>query len=84
MLSFPGRVNGIIKCRLVKKQCDNPEKFLHFQFGNEWLLQRKGSNEFMGSENIRKYLKMKTKDGKIVPMNDATFEKYNKQINLKD
>ncbi len=62
----------------------NKKAYLFYQWGDEWVLINYIDGFFSGSDNIKKYLKMKTKDGKIVPMNDATFEKYNKQINLKD
>ena len=51
-----------------------------YQFEDEWVFLDYRKGFFTGSENIRKYLKMKTKDGKIVPMNDATFEKYNRLL----
>lgn len=39
---------------------------------------------FMGSGDFKKYLKMRKKNGEIAPINNATFKKYNKVINLKD
>ncbi len=39
-------------------------------------------NHFEVSSRDFKLLKMKTSDGKIVPMNDATFKKYNRQIDM--
>lgn len=52
-----------------------------YQFDDTWILHDKRKRFFTGSGNIRKYLKMKTNDGKIIPMNDITFKTYNK---LKD
>ena len=53
-----------------------------YQFDNTIIL-RFGST-FTGAGNFKKYVKMKTKDGKILPINNATFKEYNKNINLKD
>lgn len=38
---------------------------------------------FIAPDSVKKHLKMKMKDGKILPMNDETFKKYNTPINLK-
>lgn len=54
------------------------------QYDNGWLLYRNKAKMYMGSKNIQKYLEMKRQDGKIVPMNDVTFKKYNTEIFLKD
>lgn len=39
---------------------------------------------FDGSLEARKYLYMKTLSGKLVPIDNTTFQKLHKQINLKD
>ena len=57
--------------------------YTFYQFDDGWILLDHKNNFFTGSENMRKYLMM-FKDGKYIPMNDETFEKYNKQIDLKD
>lgn len=65
---------------------DSSKKVIAYEFhqlNDEWVLYVYKTHLFIGSENIKKFLQMKTKDGKIVPINDATFEKYNTQINLK-
>ena len=58
--------------------------YIFYQFDDTWILHDKRKRFFTGSGNIRKHLKMETKDGKVVPMNDITFKKYNKLIKLKD
>jgi len=60
----------------------NEELATFYQFSNDWILIAPNGN-FEGSKNIKKYLKMKTLSGKVVPINNATFKKYNKAINLK-
>ncbi|CAA6798551.1 MAG: Unknown protein [uncultured Sulfurovum sp.] len=52
-----------------------------YQFEDDWILIAPNGN-FEASKNIRKYLKMKTSSGKVVPINNATFQKYNKKIKL--
>ena len=55
-----------------------------YQFKDAWVLMDIRKQYFTGAGNIKKYVKMKTKDGKIIPINNATFKKYNKNIDLKD
>ena len=60
----------------------NNEKLATFyQLEDDWILIAPNGH-FEASKNIRKYLKMKTSSGKVLPINDATFKKYNKHINL--
>lgn len=60
----------------------NKELATFHQFNNEWILISP-EGYFEVSKNAKKHLKMKIKSGEVVPMNNATFEKYNKKINLK-
>lgn len=54
-----------------------------YQFKNdEWILIN-SDGYFEASRDARQYLKRKTLDGKIAPINDETYEKYNKKIILK-
>lgn len=73
-----------VKIQQDNAQCDNRVVIKFRQYDDAWLLYRYEPKMYMGSENIKKYLKMKTKSGEIIPMNDATFQKYNRQIKLKD
>lgn len=50
--------------------------FLQFEDGEAAFISKAGY--FQATEHARKYLKMKTSKGEIVPINDATFEKFNK------
>lgn len=63
-------------------QCGDRNLITFRQYGDAWLLYIYGK-KYMGPENVKKYLKMKTKSGEIIPMNDATYEKYSGQILLK-
>ena len=72
----------IKKYKNVEKNFLN--RYVFLQNDDDWLLYDIETHTFTGSKNIQKYLKMKTEDGKVVPINDATFNKYNKTINLKD
>ena len=60
----------------------NKLKATFFQFKDEAWVMLGANGNFEMSKNAKKYLKMIVPDGTIVPMNDATFEKYNKKINL--
>jgi len=57
-------------------------KYKIYKFNDAWFLYIRRSRYFASSKNAKKYLKMKTKDGKVIPMNDATFQKYNKTISI--
>ena len=47
------------------------------QYKGELAIKRSVSNPFFESSSRKmKLLQMKTKDGKIIPMNDATYKKY--------
>lgn len=48
----------------------------------EAVLQNKKTKQFQIIDNARQYLKMKNSAGEIVPMNDATFIKYNKLVSV--
>jgi hypothetical protein len=50
---------------------------------SNWLITT-SDGYFGGSPESRKYLYMKTSSGKSVPIDDATYNKFHKQINLKD
>lgn len=62
---------------------EKKERYRFWQFGEEWVMDQLRSNIFTGSSNITKYHKMIGKDRQVVPMNDATFEKYNQPLNIK-
>lgn len=49
---------------------------------NEWIFLNK--RNFIHSSGGRKYLKMTDENGQVNPINDITYNKYYKQINLKD
>jgi hypothetical protein len=49
----------------------------------DWLVITPDGH-FDGSSDSRKYLYIKTPSGESVPIDDATYNKYHKQINLKD
>jgi len=65
-----------------KEKRKKSNRYIIYQFNDAWLVLSRRGWYFTGSKNVRKYLKMKTKDGKIVPMNDATFQKYSKTISI--
>lgn len=50
--------------------------FLQFDDGEAAFISKSGY--FQATESARKHLKMKNSKGEIVPINDATFEKFNK------
>lgn len=50
--------------------------FLQFEDGEAVFISKAGF--FQATENARKHLKMKDSKGEIVPINDETFEKFNK------
>lgn len=52
------------------------KRFLQFEDGEVAFIGQAG--HFQGTEHARKHLKMKNSRGKIVPINDVTFEKFNK------
>jgi len=54
-----------------------------YQYGDELLLRRTGSYNFEASSNNPKDYKMENSFGIIVPMNEATFKRYNKQLHIK-
>lgn len=73
----------------IKSFLDESGKFkkqfyTFYQFDDAGILIDKRKKYFMGSRDFKKYLEMRTKDGEVVPMNDATFKQYNQKINLKD
>ena len=72
------------KLFLNEKRNPKREMYYFYQFDDAWILINGRHKFFTGSENIKKYLKMKIKSEEIVPMNDTTFKKYNRQIKLKD
>lgn len=53
-----------------------PKLLLQFEDGEVALMGRDGG--FLATENARKHMKMKNKQGEYVPINDATFQKFNK------
>ena len=54
-----------------------PKKFSQFHDG-EAILDRPKTKNFQTTPGARKYLKMKNLKGEVVPINDATFNHYNK------
>jgi len=52
------------------------------QFDGELIIRKRGNRAFEFSSKRSKLLKMRTKDGEIIPMNNATFNKYNKTFNI--
>jgi len=60
----------------------NDKKIAEFYlFENfEWMLKK--GRYFQASSNAKQYLKMRTTSRKIVPINNETYNKYNKKINL--
>jgi hypothetical protein len=58
------------------------KKIYQFQDGN-WLIITSDAH-FDGSPEARRYFTMKTSSGESMPIDDATFQKYHTQINLKD
>lgn len=57
--------------------------FLQFEDGEAALFEPK-TNYFQLTANARKHLKMKNRRGEIVPINDATYKKYNKSGDHKE
>jgi hypothetical protein len=51
--------------------------------GDEWIIITP-NGYFDGSPDTRKYLYMKAPSGESVPIDDATYNKFHKLINLKD
>jgi len=76
--------NKIIIKKYKSVEKDIFDRYLFSQNGDNWLLYHRESRKFSGSKNLQKYLKMRTKDRSVVPMNEATFKKYYTTINLKD
>lgn len=65
---------------------DSSKKVKTYEFHqlmDEWVFYAYKTHLFTGSENIKKYLQMKMKDGTVVPMNQVTFEKYNQPLSIK-
>jgi hypothetical protein len=58
------------------------KKFYQLSGGNWLIITPDGY--FDGSPEAKKYLYMKTSLGELVPIDDTTFQKYHKKINLKD
>lgn len=58
--------------------------YYFYQFDDAWLLMSATKRYFTGSSNVQKYIKMKLKNSDVAPINEATFTKYNRKINLKD
>lgn len=61
------------------------EKFIDClaQYKREIIIQRYPEKIFETSSSNSQLLNMKTKDGKVTPMNEATFKKYNQPLNIK-
>lgn len=53
-----------------------PKIFIQYTDGEAALFARTG--DFIATRNARSSMKMKNKAGEIVPINEATFEKFNK------
>lgn len=73
----------------VTKSRKKRKLFYLYQFKDAWIVMERPSSgshspglQFTCSGDMKKYLKMKTQDGKVIPINDATFEKYNTKIKL--
>ncbi len=64
------------------KKIDNKAIRL-YQYHNHWIIIN-SNNNFDASPESRKYLYMKTSSGESIPIDDATYNKFHKQINLKD
>jgi hypothetical protein len=58
------------------------KKFYQLSDGNWFIITP--DRHFDGSPESRKYLYIKTKSGESVPIDDATYNKFHKKINLKD
>jgi hypothetical protein len=55
-----------------------------YQFhDNNWIVIN-WDDKFSSSPEARKYLHIKTPSGKLVPINDATYEKFHKQISIEN
>lgn len=61
------------------------EKFIDClaQYKREVIIQRYPEKIFETSSSNSQLLNMKTKDGKVTKMNEATFKKYNQRLNIK-
>jgi hypothetical protein len=55
-----------------------------YEFSDESWLVMAPDGHFDGSANIRKYLYIKSPSGASVAIDDATYNKFHKKINLKD
>jgi hypothetical protein len=77
----------LVKCQKINEVYEKinvTKLFSIYQFQkNDWLIITP-NGYFDGSPESRKYLYMKTPSGESVPIDDATFQKFHKQINLKD
>jgi len=52
------------------------------QSQGEMVIKKRRSETFEATSPHMKLLQMRTADGKIVPMNEATFKKYNQPMNI--
>ncbi|SFV68816.1 hypothetical protein MNB_SM-4-1089 [hydrothermal vent metagenome] len=59
--------------------------YILYQFDDSWILIGKvrAGRDFSYSGDIKTHLQMKI-DDKVLPINNATFQKYNTEIYLKD
>lgn len=74
---------GLFISKFSYDSSERKQAYIFYQLNDEWVIERVRSKMFSGSSSVKKYLKMWARDDQVVPMNDATFEKYNTQISLK-
>ncbi len=77
----------LVKCKKINELYDkkNLNKLITIYFFNNgnWLIST-SDGYFDGSYEARKYLYVKTSSGESVPIDDIRYNKFHKQINLKD
>ncbi len=73
--------DGVVE--FYKKYTDNKIAELYVFDNDEWLIVTP-EGYFDCSPESRKYLYMKTSSGESVPIDDVTYNKFHKQINLKN
>ena len=69
-----GSVIGFVYIKSDKPKIS--KSFIQYTDGEAALIARTG--DFIATRNARASMKMKNKAGEIVPINDVTFEKFNK------
>ncbi|MBN2815696.1 MAG: hypothetical protein JXQ67_03380, partial [Campylobacterales bacterium] len=79
--SFKGKLE-LLSLKSVNAFRIGKKKYKLFQYKNGELIIYRHSKFEATSPQIIKYLKMKTQDGSVVSMNEATYKTYHTQINL--